>query len=376
MRVFPVIAGLWIIGLFAAFQLGKPPHQAREKTSIIRHASSRLPSSNPSSRNPREFLRLQTNTGFQTTFETLLQEPAPTEASHDDLFILADLWASKDPAAATAWLADLELDDARNPYLFSALSQWAMQDITAATAFLDSLPNANRDYLLAALVRGLATHDPDAALDLLLKSPASPERTGSLDFILNAWSQISLEHAFQKLPTTGPLKAQAIQKLTATLTRDQFVPARTWAQALTDPSDRQSALTGIAARWSQSDPVAATAWAASLADPQTQSLALGETATRWARRDPAAASAWLAENPNSPTLDLAARSIAASTIGLDPAQAFSQIATITHAPLREESFEQIGRFWLSSAPQKAKAYLQQDTLVPAPIREQLLQSFE
>ncbi|MGD7652928.1 MAG: hypothetical protein ACQCXQ_06915 [Verrucomicrobiales bacterium] len=278
-------------------------------------------------------------------------------------------------------MATLDLNDARNPYLFSALSAWARNDPAAAKAWLDTQPVApgeSRDYLLAGLIRGLSTSDPAAALKILLDAPASPERNGSLEFLLRAWTGISLEHAFAQVAALPDslLREQAIGKLTANLTADQLEAAQSWAQSLPSPQERNAACTGIAARWSQSDPAAAADWAAGLQDPATRTTAFGEIGTRWARIDPLAAGDWLSARAGQPETDLAARSISWSTVGIDPDRAFSQVAAITRAGLRDETFEQVGRFWLSRDPQAAKRFLERESNMPPSIREKLLQSFE
>lgn len=386
---------LWLLGLITAYLLGTNTHSDHHSTPLD-SSSAALPLSEETAAAPSkqlsqvnetsEFLEdalaLQSNEQFQKTFDTLL--PALSDArTHDALFMLADVWAAEDPVQATNWLAQLNFNDSRNPYLFAALSKWASLDPAAAQAWLNQNPQSDegtKAYMLASLIRGLAISDPDSALKILLQAPNSPERSGALDFLINSWKGLSLKYAFAQvaaLPdSSGTLKEQAIQKLTASLSVDQIAAAQDWAAGLASKGDQLAARVSIAARWSQVEPEAALKWAATLTDPETQSRALGEVSTRWARIDPLAASAWLAENRGQPTTDLAARAIAWSTVGIDPDLAFSQVADITYAPLREETFEQIGRFWLSQQPQTAKQFLQQESALPVNIRETLLKSFE
>lgn len=386
---------LWLLGLITAYFVGTltgTDHQSEATDTAISRGSEET----PTLRSPIEqitqvgesqvfledALTLESNEQFQKSFEALLPTLSDPR-NHNALFILADVWASKDPVAATNWLAQLNFNDARNPYLFASFSKWASLDPTAAQAWLNQNQQENQetnDYMLASLIRGLAVSDPDSALKILLAAPNSPERSGSLEFLIKSWKGLSLKYAFAQVAAlpdaSGVLKEQAIQKLTASLSSDQIEAAQDWASGLAANEDQLAARIGIAARWSQRDPEAALEWATTLSDPETQSRALGEVGARWARIDPIAASAWLAENSGQQTTDLAARRIAWSTVGIDPDLAFSQVAEITYATLREETFEQVGRFWLSRQPQTAKQFLERESDLPEDIRENLLRSFE
>ncbi len=391
-RAIPII-GFWGLGLITAYQTGRmtgtvaadaPSPSLTARTTVAnQHRSPGMALRLIDARAfPQAALKLRTNDEFRKSFEEMLPS-LQDGATHDALFMLADVWASKDPAAATEWLAGLKLGDARNPYLFSAFSKWAALDPHAARAWLEANPlpaGDSRDYMLASLIRGLAVSDPDAALKILLDAHPSPERTGSLDFLIRAWTGVSLEHAFEQIAalpdSAGQLKTNAIRKLTSILTGDELASAGPWADGLSSSRDRNAAKVGIAARWSQTDPTAAAKWASGLNEPETRSKAYGEIGTRWARIDPLAASEWLTNHQGQPEMDLAARAIAWSTVGIDPDTAFSQVAAITHEALRDETFEQIGRFWLSRETLTAKQYLEKDSPIPPAIRESLLDSFE
>jgi hypothetical protein len=319
---------------------------------------------------------------FLAAFGELLPD-FESGTTHDALFVLADAWAAREPAAACAWLDELDFNDPRNPYLFAALSQWASADPQAARAWFDATrsdPGAVRDHLLAALVRGIARNDPAEALRTLLAMPNSPERTGSIDFLVQAWRREDVEAAMTnvaELPDSErSLKGRAIRQLVDALSPDDLATARSWAGQLADPQARLDAHAAIAAHWSRHDPTAATGWAAAIDDPAIRCRALGEAATRWARIDPPAAADWLAAHAGRPDHDLAARAVAWSTVGLAPAVAFKQVAMITTESLRDETFEQLGRIWVTRQPQIAKNFLESDSPIPPAIRSRLLEHFE
>ena len=236
MKPSRLIICLWLLGLVIAYIAGTLRHQSTHlNDSISEKAPSSLRplklDSDPAAKlsEVSQFLEgalaMQSNEQFRGSFEALI--PSLSEPStHDALFILANVWAAKDPVAATEWLAKLEFKDPRNPFLFSAFSQWARLDPEAAQAWLNGKlqsEGATKDYMLASLIRGLAISDPDKALQILLQAPSSPERTGSLDFLINSWKSFSLKYAFSQVASipdsTGIFKEHAIQKLCSSLSK-------------------------------------------------------------------------------------------------------------------------------------------------------------
>ncbi|MGJ8695201.1 MAG: hypothetical protein ACSHYF_02710 [Verrucomicrobiaceae bacterium] len=371
MTPFRIIAGtLWLVALVAAYHLGKqspptlPPTVGSPPEKTVKNRPSRdFPS--------------PTLSDFD-----LSPELRNDLENHDRLWLLADSWASQDPENAVASLSSLSSPDPRNPFLFAALSRWATLDPAAAQAWLENyaIPSdVSRFYLNAALIRGLARRDPDQALSLLLTQPKSPERTGSLDFILGAWARQSTASLFQALtqfPKSDPaLRLAAFKKALTHLHPDSLAEATSFSANL-PPEEQQIFRQALASKWAQRDPEAALAWAADLTEPNQRALSLAAVTTHWARHDPLAASQWLDQNPESPALDLSARAIAWSTIGLDPSRAFAQITKIHSDSLRQQSFEQISRFWIAAQPETARNFLTNDQSLPPTLRESLLSYFE
>ena len=78
----------------------------------------------------------------------------------------------------------------------------------------------------------------------------------------------------------------------------------------------------------------------------------------------------------TPEYDLSAQAVAWSVVGVDPQLAFSQVAEMRSEGLKLETFEQMGRFWLSDQPARARAFLEGENPLPAELREALLSHFE
>ena len=272
---------------------------------------------------------------------------------HDELWLTAEDWASREPAEAVAWMNKLEFDDVRNPYLFAALSQWARQDPERALVWLEKNSPENEEseqYLKAALIRGMARNDVDGALAFLLKQPKNLGRS-TVDFVLGAWVQEgagALIDGIGKLP--DHLKLHALEKAASHLSPEMLAEARGLSEALAEGAERTVLQTSIANRWAAREPKAALAWAAEQASPEV----VGVVAKHWARQEPLEASRWLEARQDSPEYDLSARAVAWSVVGIDPEKAFSQVAAMKSEPLRLETFEQLGRFWISDQPMQAR----------------------
>lgn len=376
---------IWLAGCTGAFFLGKtlspPPETPQTKSSTQTTHSPFHPPVTPL-RDPflNQLQQLKSSDEFQTTFEQLSPNFQDSQ-THDQLFLLADQWAALHPEEAARWLDQLAFDDVRNPFLFSALTQWARQAPEAAQSWVaTNYPDANatRHYLLAALVRGLSQTDPDQALTLLLSSPSSPERSGALDYLLTAWAQESLSHAFKKieqLPNTETkLRQRALQRLFADLLPSEIPQAQTLANNLRDPLEREKAFAALASTWAQHDIDAALQWASQLPQLSSRAQSLGTLGTQWARQNPTEANQWLADK-QAPQYDFALRSVAGTLIASDPDTALAQISRITNPQLQSLSFEQLGRIWLNRDPQGFRTAMATDTLLPAEVRETLLQNF-
>lgn len=310
-------------------------------------------------------------------FESRLSERDDI-ATHDELWLLADEWAAQEPEAAVAWMNELEFDDLRNPYLFAALSQWALQEPERALAWL----NRNRPeqeesklYLKAALIRGMAKGDPDTAIAYLNEQPKSLGRA-TIDFVLGTWAQggvLRVLSGISKLPAErAGLRVLAFEKAVAHLTPEMLDEARKYSMTHGSWEERNAFQKAIADRWAQREPKEALGWAEKISNPNVTAI----VAKQWARQQPLEASAWLATRRDDPVYDLSARAVAWSVVGIDPQLAFSQVAGMKSKELRLETFEQMGRFWVSDQPVQARQYLEGDNPLPLELREALLLHFK
>lgn len=293
---------------------------------------------------------------------------------HDELWLRAGEWAARDPEGAVARLSELKFDDVRNPYLFSALSQWAAQDGGKARRWLAQNNPEGRDraeYLRAALIRGMARFDANEALAFLQEQPIALQRT-TIDFVLGAWAKRGVGTLLEGVEgLSGELREVALAKVASQLTPETMAAAVAFSGELSDREKRLILQEGLADRWAQWDSGEALAWAEESGEPRM----IGVVAKQWARREPEKASDWLKKKSGAREYDLAARSVAWSMVGVDAARAFDQVAAMKGVSLREETFEQLGRFWIGDDPKKARQFLENENPLPEKLREELLLHF-
>ena len=361
--------GLWALALLGSFYWGRSHVEEKPHQAIVESKKTATRSVFDSSGRSREVIVAE--------FEPRLLKRDDI-ATHDELWLLADEWAAQEPETAVAWMNELKFDDVRNPYLFAALSQWASQEPERTLAWLkENRPEQEESelYLKAALIRGMAKNDPDAAIAFLIEQPKSLGRS-TIDFVLGAWAQegvLRVITGISKLPTERVgLRALAFEKAVDHLSPEMLDEVREYSMTHGSWEERNALQKAIADRWGQRDPKEALAWAEEIPSPNVTATA----AKHWARQQPLEASAWLATRRDTPAYDLSARAVAWSVVGIDPQLAFSQVAGMKSKELRLETFEQMGRFWISDQPVQARQFLEGDNPLPPELREALLSHFE
>ena len=358
--------GLWLAVLAGAYHWGVLQSETLSRPLVI--------DQNEAAKRPHRIQPVRSRAEIIGDFQERLRKRDEI-LIHDELWLLADEWASQEPEAAVTWMNQLEFDDVRNPYLFAALSQWAVQDQESALAWVAGQQPEKEEselYLKAALIRGMARNDPDAAAAFLLKQPKSLMRS-TIDFVLGAWAQESLQRAFAGISgLPAELRILAYGKIAKHLSPETLAQACEVSLSHESSKERAALQKALADRWAQRSPEEALAWAEKIPIPDVTAT----VAKQWARQEPLKASTWLATRRGTPEYDLSARAVAWSVVGLDAHLAFSQVEAIQSEGLRLETFEQMGRFWISDQPTQARAFLEGDNPLPPDLREALLSHFE
>ena len=390
-----VILTSWILIPGISFFVGRSIFREPEKTSEI-VGSSRVVfegrvSQDLTIRDPlyERLQRLQGSNDYRDAFRgTFTDENEPMERDpirHEELLGIADSWAAKYPQEAVESLNQLQIPDARNPYLFYALAQWARQEPEVALAWLKEQfadeQDVSRLYLTAGVIRGLAKTDPERAFEELLGMVPSPERRGAVDFLLQVWAQEggeNLTRHLEQLPAEDErLREAAFRKGMQYLPIEELASLNEWVEQLPNVNDRMTAQTAIAAQWAQRDSQAALEWAANLPEDENgiRSESLAQVASYWAQQQPEAALEWIDEHQGDPNYDRAIRSVAWNTVGYQHEAVFEKIAQITDPEARNRAFDQIGWMWLPEEPEEARQFFESTTLISDKLRYELLSNF-
>ena len=153
--------------------------------------------------------------------------------------MVAQNWATRDPAAAAAWVMSLNEPTARSAAIGSMVSTWASDQPDVAAAWVMGLPSgSDRTGALYQLGRSWASFDPVNAADwLLAQNPPSP----SLD--------------------------SAIQGLASTVMQSNPQGAMAWAGSISNPTQRNTLMEQAGRLWMRRDPERAAAFIANSSLP-------------------------------------------------------------------------------------------------------------
>jgi hypothetical protein len=296
-------------------------------------------------------------------------ENAPLDGGDPELIVLATWWSKFDPKAAFEWTS----------------SDW----------------RATYGAVIAAVFRGWAHQDPQAAL----KAAGTIRFQGQLDLARDAiyagWDE-SGRPGLEEALTAGGMADQ--QRFAESLARRRVVSlgveeAIRWAESQPDPAFRQMMAVRVASvgagtkagaqivakwatpqilaadhptgfprrigtRWIVHDPEGALAWLASLPPSPDRDDGIGEAYRDWMRRDYRAASAWVEEIRKKDKLEPwtePAIAIFAKTNGLEhPAESLELVSRFSDAPLRESTTIAVARLWLQGDDAAARAWMEKN----------------
>lgn len=190
-------------------------------------------------------------------------------------------WASADPAAAKAWIADTAQPAVRSLYDLALVDGWARQDIASATDHVFDRPvDRNSERMIRAVAAEHTRQDPEAA--------------------------------------------------------------GAWATGLPDGALRDSAISEVATRWVWANGPAAIVWVAGLPQSGEMQSAMKETMRIWTRRDPRAASEHVSEMAGGVAKDHAISGLSRAVATEDPDASAAWAATISDATLRQKTLAVVG----------------------------------
>lgn len=204
------------------------------------------------------------------------------------------------------------------PALLGALLR--QSDYAAALAFVQSAPEARRGGWLATVFTTWAEHDPAVGGPLAASYATEHVAGPAWRNLISAWAAGAPRQAMtfaMGLPP-GPARDQAFHDaLSAWVRRDPLALARR-LPAIGDPAERNAAAFALVNATDRANRPTATAlqWAQMITDPAERATALQKVLVEWAADDPVAACAYadacpdLTATQRAAILALAARSFA------------------------------------------------------------------
>ena len=338
----------------------------------------------------------------------------------DPRYTALSSWGRADPETAMSIALTLEDTQLKNYVVEDIARQWADQDFASALSYFANLSDANsrakglvamssssqpnRAELFAALqqygpvgdnysamnlLREWAKQDPSAAADALGQMAPSPMQEQAVLEFVRGWISSADSSATDVVAWASSLagesaRSSAIHAAFEELAKqDASSASKLLAEA---PSALQTtAVRGLAAGWSESDPEKAAAWAGALPETEREA-AFYEIMGAWARRAPERAAAfaqthdkngqlvssvanewlpyapeqaaaWVDKLPAGDVRDTGLMRVAEIISREDPGAAALWAQRISSAPQREEQLQNICGQWISVDPVAAKAWI-------------------
>lgn len=284
--------------------------------------------------------------------------------------MLAYAWGGIDPKGAMEQLGQTGDRGDRGGRMTqgTALSGWASKDPAAAIAWMDSYKGEDKEGLTQFLIGGLAKSDLAAAQKYASALENKDERARASQTLARELIRSGgVDKATQWLATlTDPsMKSGAFESVAQQLMRSDPEQAADFIRRNASEDFARGAAADLAANLSRKDVQEGLAFAASLPG-QSQARAYGEVISQWMERNDGAesvqASEYVNKMPAGPARDAGAAIIAREIFREDPAASIAWAGSISDTAQREQALVMAGRRYLRSDPQAGAAWLAQSGL--------------
>jgi len=208
---------------------------------------------------------------------------------------------------------------------------WGRTDPEAAVAHIETIPERFRDAYLANLLPGLASSDPQAAIELFARLDSSRHaelRSRLYEGLIDHDIITATEHIFNS-SKTGEYDWRPMDTMTREIVKDRgLIPTLEWAAELPDgplrgnawsaayahwaatephsaiqsiidlpeSADRNQAINGFISAHAHQDGETAAVWAAEISQPGLREEAMVRAARQFYRQDPEAAAQWFSHS--------------------------------------------------------------------------------
>ena len=343
--------------------------------------------------------------------------------------------AQSDPDGAKARLRSMPAGQERDNLVNRVSNMVSTQDAKAGLKFLELLPEGvNRTTASAQLISRIAATDPDGAIELFAKLPASQLTyqvgqfagslaTGNMEkakewvdqlsdpqmktqalrsvasilsrsqprqaaewllekspdadltWLLNSWVRNSPKDvlAWSKDLPDGDAKRSAQAAVLQNMTySDLELAKKTFAEELS-PEAQVSSATQLASQWAARDVQAARAWAEALPPGGARDNALGGIARAWATQDATAAARWIERFTAGDERDRVVTHFAGALMQRDPAGALAWASSLADGDLRSAQLEQLAGRWLQTDAAAAREWINRAEQLSPNARRRILE---
>lgn len=311
-------------------------------------------------------------------FARLLEElnPANAQASLDTLKstisgmemmrympLLAYQWGAVDSKSA---FAAMDNEDPRLGMMGKtiALSGMASKDPAAAQAWLaeqKDLPA--KDWFAQSMINGLVKSDLESALKFAAAQEEPDSRARSAETIAREKIKGGIDSAAAWADTlTDPdMKRGAAEAIAGQYTRTDPAKAAEYLKQFAAEEWAGRSIGDLAQTMAQKDPQKALDFAATVAGPG-QARAYRSAIEEWTDKDATAASAYVNQMPLGDNRDAASYAVAREVAGDDPSAAIVWASSIGNEKQREEALIDVGRTYFREQPEAAAQWLAQSGL--------------
>lgn len=241
-------------------------------------------------------------------------------------------WAGEDPESAVMWAKEHHEGDGANPWLVGA-------------------------------IRGIASHNPSRATEVMLELPFSSERGEALSAITPHIAKQGHDQAIRWLDTITDesLLSGATSYLASNLAKTDPTKTAEWISSLNDSEAKSRAAGQVAEQWAEQDLSAAVTWTDTL-DGRSKTKAAGEIIGAFATENPSEAAGWLTSMRNDPDYEHVVHSYIWNTAHNNPEASLAQVTEIKNPHAQSRYYERIVRRWKDSDPAAAAAWMNNNQL--------------
>jgi hypothetical protein len=270
--------------------------------------------------------------------------------------LILSAWVDLDPYGAAE---HIENNDTSGNAREAVMAAWATKDPAAALAWAQDRPDeGSSNNWTVGLARGLASSDPDAAMQLL--ENLQPGRTR--DSSVNAVMPFVLQHGFDHTRewilglNNDQLKSSAVRVAARGLAKMEAPRAGEWVANLPETEIRRNASEEVATLWARDDLESAREWAENLPE-DTRTEAAEGIAREMAQFDPQRTADWLITMGDNPDLDGARRIFLGSVQNSHPELALDSVSTLSDSSQQGRYYSGILGRWSRNDGDAARSWV-------------------